>query len=57
MIAIDFFLSFTAAGFLMNPKIHKGVDIFALLASVFNIVTMNAFTDFYISKDNKKTSC
>lgn len=50
MVAMDFFLNFTAIGFLMNSKIHKGVGIFGLLASVFNIVTMNAFTDFYISE-------
>lgn len=50
MIAMDFFLSFTATGFLMNPKIHKGVGIFGFLTSFFNIVTMNAFADFYISE-------
>lgn len=50
MIAMDFFLSFTATGFLMNPKIHKGVGIFGFLTSFFNIVTMNAFSDFYISE-------
>lgn len=50
MIAMDFFLSFTATGFLMNPKIHKRVGIFGFFASVFNIVTMNAFADFYISE-------
>lgn len=50
MIGMDFFLSFTAAAFLMNPKIHKGVGIFGFLASVFNIVTMNAFTDYYMSE-------
>jgi len=50
MVAMDFFLSFTAVGFLMNPKIHKGVGVFGFLVSVFNIVTMNAFTDFYISE-------
>jgi hypothetical protein len=50
MIAMDFFLSFTATGFLMNPKIHKSIGIFGFFASVFNIVTMNAFADFYISE-------
>jgi len=50
MIGMDFFLSFTAAAFLMNPRIHKGVRIFGFLVSVFNIVTMNAFTDCYVSE-------
>ncbi|HEY8499924.1 MAG TPA: DUF998 domain-containing protein [Clostridia bacterium] len=50
MIAMDFFLSFTATGFLMNPKIHKSVGIFGFFASAFNVVTMNAFSDFYISE-------
>ena len=50
MIGMDFFLSFTAAAFLMNPRIHKGVGIFGFLVSVFNIVTMNAFTDCYVSE-------
>ncbi len=50
MIGMNFFLSFTAVAFLMNPKINKGVGIFGFLISVFNIVTMNAFTDCYISE-------
>lgn len=50
MIAMDFFISFTATGFLMDPKIHKGIGIFGFLIAVFNIVTMNMFTDFYISE-------
>ena len=50
MIAMDCFINFTAIGFLMNPKIHKGVSAVGFLASVFNIVTMNAFTDFYVSE-------
>ncbi len=50
MIAMDFFLSFAAVGFLMNPKIPKALGVFGLLISVFNEVTMNAFTDFFISE-------
>ncbi len=50
MIAMDFFLSFTAIGFLMNPQMNKIIGIFGFLTSVFNIVTMNAFENFYISE-------
>jgi len=50
MIAMDFFLSFTATGFLLNPEIHKGVGIFGFIACIFNVVTMNAFDDFFVSE-------
>ena len=50
MVGMDFFLSFTATGFLLNPKIHKGVGIFGFVAAAFNIVTMNVFINFYISE-------
>jgi hypothetical protein len=50
MIAMDCFLSFTAIGFLMDPKMSKGLGTFGFLTSVFNIVTMNAFDNFYISE-------
>jgi hypothetical protein len=50
MIAMDCFLSFAAVGFLMNPKIHKSVGIFGFLISIFNVITMNAFTDFYVAE-------
>lgn len=50
MIGMDFFISFTAIGFLMNPKIHKAIGIFGFITSIFNIVTMNAFSNFYISE-------
>ena len=50
MIAMDFFLSFTATGLLMNPRIHKGIGIFGYFAFIFNVVTMNAFVDFYVSE-------
>lgn len=50
MIAMDFFLCFTATGFLMDPKMNKGIGIFGFFASVFNIVTMNAFENLYLSE-------
>jgi hypothetical protein len=50
MIATNFFLSFTAIGFFMIPKMSKIIGIFGFLTSVFNIVTMNAFENFYISE-------
>ena len=49
-ISFDLFLSFTAAGFFMNPKINKGISVFGFLACVFNIVTINAFNNFYLSE-------
>ena len=50
MIAMDFFLSFTAVAFLMNSMIHKSVGVFGFFTSVFNIVTMNAFSDCYLAE-------
>ena len=50
MIAMDCFLSFTAIGFFMDPKMNKFIGIFGLITSVFNIVTMNAFDNFFISE-------
>ena len=50
MMAMDFFINFTAIGFLLNPKINKAVGIFGFFISIFNIVTTNAFTDFFIAE-------
>jgi len=50
MIAMDFFLCFTATGFFMNRKIHKGLAVLGFAAAVFNIITTNAFTDFYLAE-------
>jgi len=50
MIAMDFFISFTATGFILNPKISKGIGVFGFFTAVFNIITMNIFADFYISE-------
>jgi hypothetical membrane protein len=50
MIAMDCFISFTATGFLMNPQIPRAIGVFGFAASGFNVVTMNAFTDIYMSE-------
>jgi len=50
MIAMNLFLAFTATGILVNPKIHKGIAVFGFIADIFNIITMNAFVDFFISE-------
>ena len=50
MIGMDFFLSFTAIAFLMNPNIKKWIGITAYLSAVFNIITMNAFESLYIAE-------
>ncbi len=50
MVAMSNFLAFTATGFVMNRKIPKTVAVFGFFAAAFNIVTMNAFENFYISE-------
>ena len=50
MIGMDFFLSFIAIAFLMNPNIKKWIGIAAYLSAIFNIVTTNAFTSLYIAE-------
>lgn len=50
MIGMDFFLSFTAIAFFLNPNIKKWVSIFGYASAVFNIITMNAFSSLYIAE-------
>lgn len=50
MIAMDCFLCFTATGFLMNRNINKGLGILGFAAAVFNMITTNAFSDFYLAE-------
>ncbi len=50
MICIDFFLSFTATGFLLTRDIPKYIGILGYVAFIFNIVTMNAFDSLYLSE-------
>lgn len=50
MIALDFFLCFTATGFFMNKNIHKGLGVLGFAAAIFNIFTTNTFPDFYLAE-------
>jgi hypothetical membrane protein len=50
MIGMDCFLNFTAIAFLMHPQMPKAYGVLALLASMFNIVSQNAFHNFYVSE-------
>lgn len=50
MLGMDFFLSFTAIALFLNPNIKKWIAIFGYASAVFNIITMNAFSSFYISE-------
>ncbi len=50
MIAMDCFLSFAAVGFLLNPRIPKAIGIFGFVISIFNVITMNAFDDFFVAE-------
>lgn len=50
MIGMDWFLSFTAVAFLLHPGMPKAYGALALPASAFNIVSQNAFDDFFVSE-------
>ncbi len=50
MISINFFLCFTATGFLMNRDIPKYIGILGFAAAFFNIITTNAFTNLYVAE-------
>ena len=50
MIGMDCFLSFTAVAFFLHPAMPKSLAIAGYAAAVFNIVSQNAFTDFFVAE-------
>jgi len=46
MIALDLFLCFTAAGFLLRGDMPKSLAVLGFAASLFHIVTQYALTGF-----------
>ena len=50
MIGMDCFLEFTAIAFFLHPEMPKALAIGGCAAALFNIVSQNAFTDFFIAE-------
>jgi hypothetical membrane protein len=50
MIGMDCFLEFTAIAFFLHPAMPKALVIGGCAAAVFNIVSQNAFTDFFLGE-------
>ncbi len=50
MIGMDCFLSFTAVAFFLHPDMPRSLAIAGYAAAIFNIISQNAFTDFFLGE-------
>lgn len=50
MIGMDCFLSFTAVAFFLHPAMPKLLAVGSYVTAVFNIVSQNAFTNFFLGE-------
>ena len=50
MISLNFFMNFTALAILLHPNIKSIFGIIGFIAVIFNILTTNMFSGFYIAE-------